>query len=408
MQSSRHRQWVSLPIAVAVLFVACGSPPTGQSTSEGTASASRLSLPTKDNELSAVACPTPTDCIAVGYVAEGANTVGPDTRTLIEENKGRGCKVVPSPNAANEAGSELSGVTCLRSGSCIAVGQSNSSASNPKTLVEQNVGSGWTIVPSPNSSACEGIGSLSKIACAGATRCVAVGDYESENGIFQTLIEEDTGAGWTVVPSPNSSPTVDNLLTGVACAGPVLCVAVGYSGLGASVPLIEQNAGSGWTIVTTLGAGSLSGVACPSPELCVATGGNFSISNTTITEEPLIEEMTNGNWARVAIPKQVGTLAQVACPTETYCISVGDLYSFGVSAGNPLIMAERRTSGWTIGMTTDIGSQNDTLGGVACVDTDRCIAVGNHLVENPYPGVRVTFIAQHTSQGWTVLTSPNV
>jgi hypothetical protein len=326
---------------------------------------------------------------------------------LIEEDTGGGWKVVPSPNAPNEAGSALNGVTCLGPRDCIAVGNSMSSASTPKTLIEQNVGDGWTIVPSPNSSAFEGVGSLSGVTCANPSRCVAVGGYESENGHFQTLIEENTGHGWTVVPSQNSSPGEDNLLTAVSCSAQPVCVAVGYSGLGKSLPLMEQNSGSGWTLVPASGVGQLSGVACPSARFCVATGGDFSISDKAIAEAPLIEEMTDGKWLALAFPHQAGTLGGVACPNPTYCMSVGDLYSFGTSAGSPLLVAERTSNGWTIGVTSDFGNQAETFGAVACAGANRCIAVGDQLV-GPYPGVRTTFIALHTSQGWTIQASPNV
>jgi len=342
--------------------------------------------------------------MAVGVIGEGRNALGPDTETLIEEDSDGAWRVVPSPNAPNEAGSALKGVTCLSPRDCIAVGYSVSSASIPKTLIEQNFGTGWTIVPSPNSSAFEGIGRLSQVACATPAHCVAVGSYESENGHSQTLIEENTGQGWTVVPSANTSPAEDNLLAGVTCAGPSLCVAVGSHG--SDLPLIEQNTGSGWSVMPASGVGALSGAACPSPHFCVATGGHFSFSDQAITEQPLIEEMTEGTWAAVAVPHGGGTLGGVACPTPTYCISVGNLMPFGLSAGSPLI-AERTSTGWALAITSDFGNQTQSFGAVACAEANRCIAVGDQLV-GPYPGVRITFIAQHTNQGWTIQASPNV
>jgi hypothetical protein len=335
--------------------------------------------------------------------------VGPDNRTLIEEDTGDGWRIVPSPNARNEAGSALNGVTCISVQNCLAVGYSDDKASTPTTLIEQNIGSGWTIVPSPNADAFGGIGSLNAVACTKSTNCIAVGRYESENGNFQTLIEQNVGDGWEVVPSPDIGLTEDNHLAAVTCTGQSLCNAVGSHGSAArNLPLIEQNSGSGWSVVPTSGVGALSGIACPGPDRCVATGGDFSVSASVINEAPLIEEMTDLKWATVALPLQVGVLGGVACPTPTYCISVGGLLSFpGGSAQTSLIAVERTGNGWTVS-ASGIVSQADSVTAVACADASRCIAVGDEFVGNGYSGVRATLIAQHTSQGWIIQASPNV
>jgi putative hemolysin len=411
MRTNRRPRLALLSMGAAALL-SCTSPSTAQPASPEPATSSgpaeppeSTPLPKNDNLLSDVTCPTPTDCIAVGYIGEGSS-VGPYTRTLILQDTGGGWRVVPSPNAPGEAGSALSGVTCLGPGNCIAVGRSENKGSTPTTLIEQNVGSGWTIVPSPNANAFGGVGDLSAVACANPTHCVAVGRYESANGHFQTLIEDNAGQGWEVVPSPDPNTADDTSLNGVTCAGPSFCIAVGSHGSGDhELPLIQRNSGSGWTTVPTPGAGGLSGIACPTADFCVATGGNFSLSNQTIIDEPLIEEMKDGTWVSVATP-QVGSLGRVACPTPTYCISIGGLFSLSTSTAGSLIVAERMSGGWTVpNRTSQI--QNVTAGAVACPDADRCIVTGNQLL-GPYPGVRVTFIVQHTSQGWSIQASPNV
>jgi hypothetical protein len=407
----RHLARASLPLLAALVLSSCGSP----SVSSSPATSSRIAepidatpVPAKDNELADITCPSPTDCIAVGHIGEGASTLGPDNRTLILQGGGAGWQVVPSPNAPNEAGSELFGVTCLSPDNCIAVGQSDTSGSTPTTLIEQNGGSGWTLVPSPNANAYGGIGSLSGVACASATHCVAVGDYQSENAAyFQTLIEQNFGNGWKVVPSANTDPSEDNSLAAVACPSSSLCIAVGSRGKDRNLPLIEQNTGAGWTLVPATGIGSLSGIACPSTRRCVATGGNFSWSDRTLAEEPLIEELVDGVWIALPTPHQAGSLVNVACPTPTYCISVGDVFRLGQSNQSPLIVAEKGSNGWTVALTKDIGNQEDSFSAVACADAARCIAVGHQHVGIRYPGVDATFIAQHTSQGWTVQASPN-
>jgi hypothetical protein len=358
-------------------------------------------LPSKDNFLADITCPSPTDCITVGHKGEGVNTIGSDNRTLILEDKGSGWKIEVSPNAPNEAGSVLNGITCLNPSNCVAVGYSDDSASNPTTLIEENVGSGWTVVPSPNASAFGGDGSLTGVACGGPAHCAAVGSYESENGQLQTLIEENLGTGWNLVPSPNSGTNQDNALSSVACAGPSFCVAVGSSGsYGHDLPLIEQTTGTGWTLISSSGVGSLSGVACPRIDFCVATGGYISggsgfFGGTPISEGSLIEEMADGAWVPIRAP-QVGPYGRVACPTPKYCISAG-AYSTAI--------LERLSNGWALGAALDNGSKADIFAAVACPVDQRCIAVGYQI--HAESGLRTTFIAQHASQGWTILASPN-
>jgi hypothetical protein len=341
------------------------------------------------------------DCVAVGHIGEGVNTVGPGNQTLIVEDTGGGWKIVPSPNATNEAGSVLDGITCPSPTDCVAVGYSDDSASNPTTLIEQNVGSGWTIVPSPNASAFGGDGTLRGVACVLPTLCIAVGSYETENGNSHTLIEQNVGDGWTIVPSPNAAPNVDNALESVTCASQSHCVAVGSDGSGGhDLPLIEQTVGSGWTLVPSPGIGRLYGVACPSIDFCVATGGDLSggdgfFGGTPLSTGSLIEEMTGGTWVAAAVP-QVGAYGRVACPTPTYCISAVT-YS--------ITIAERHGNRWAIGAALDRGNNPAIFNALACPDDQLCIAVGYQIVGES--GLRTTFIAHHTSQGWIIQSSPN-
>jgi hypothetical protein len=366
--------------------------------------------PTTDNQLAAVACRTPSDCIAVGHLAEGIDAVGPDTRTLLLENNGSGWSVVASPNAPGRVGSAFRGVTCVAPRKCIAVGTSENAGSNPLTLIEEDDGSGWTIVPSPNASDFGGVGVLNAVACATPAYCVAVGQYEAENGYSQTLIEEDSGQGWTLMSSPNSSASNDEELDAVACASRTFCVAAGFVGLPGETqqPLIETNAGAGWEISPVPGVGALHGVACPAVGSCVATGGEFSISSNTIIEQPLIEELSAGRWTAVATPNVIGTLGEVACPSANYCISIGTSAVAQLGANvSAVVVAERTGSIWTVGGAPYFGKDVVSFNAVACATPGKCIGVGERLVSGRYPEPRATLIAEHTNRVWAVDETPN-
>ena len=59
---------------------------------------------------------------------------------------------------------------------------------------------------------------LNVVSCSGPSACVAVGVSSTPEPnppfrtAYQTLIESWNGSAWSIVPSPNTSPTQDNLL----------------------------------------------------------------------------------------------------------------------------------------------------------------------------------------------------
>src|SRR4029077_2382050 len=117
----------------------------------------------------------------------------------------------------------------------------------------------------------------------------------------QTLVERWDGRSWTIVTSPNTSTTQNNVLYGVTCASASECWAVGYSFNGtANQTLIERWDGASWAIVTSLNtlalAQNLSGVFCVSASDCWAVGG----SSNGISSQTLIEHWDGNLWAIVA------------------------------------------------------------------------------------------------------------
>jgi len=343
------------------------------------------------SRLISVVCASRSHCIAVGF--SGGSASGTRTRTLIEENAGGQWTIDPSPTENNGLGSELRGVACPTTTHCIAVGSNSDSTSLQTTLIEENTGSGWTVVPSPNANAFgHQHGELTSVSCVSATHCIAVGQYESSSGFFQTLIEENTGSGWAIVPSPNSGGG-DSGLNSVACSGAGRCIAVGSIGIG-SEPLIEDNDARGWAIVAISGAGGLYDVTCGSPTHCVAVGFSGSPIGD---EQPVILENAGGGWStrHSAISYSSGgdpraALISVTCASSTNCIAVGNRPS------GETFMAEETGSSWTVLPGLRIGL---TLNSIACVGSDYCVVVGekgiNYLAQ--------ALIVENTGKGWAEL-----
>ena len=227
--------------------------------------------------------------------------------------------IVSSPNAADAQSSELNAVSCSGPSTCVAVGLYDTSESYPplaQTLIESWNGSAWSIVPSPNTSPTQ-YNQLNAVSCTSPSACVAVGYYSGDGAATQTLIESWNGSVWSIVPSPNNgSSTQDNLLNGVSCTGPSACVATGDANIGT---LIESWNGSVWSIVPSPNTSptevnDLGEVLCTGPTACVTVGSYYPSADLSQT---LIESWNGSVWSIVPSPNtsptEVNVLLGVSC-----------------------------------------------------------------------------------------------
>jgi hypothetical protein len=181
-----------------------------------------------DSGLAGVACPSVSTCYAVG-----SYEIQDLTNTLIEQWDGTVWTIVPSPNAPTVVFNDLAGVSCTSTTSCVAVG------SGRGTLVVQLTDTTWSIVPSPNPPGATDV-AFSGVSCPSPTRCFAVGDQFKQHA-FQRLVEMWNGVRWSLVGVPVPSGTKRSDLSGVSCATPTSCFAVGDYRLGRSRrPLLER------------------------------------------------------------------------------------------------------------------------------------------------------------------------
>jgi hypothetical protein len=204
--------------------------------------------------------------MAVGYSFEASY------QTLIEEWNGTSWSVVPSPNIATADASYLTGVWCISSISCMAVGYSFMGPSNFSTLAESWDGTTWSVIPTSASGVLDGV------SCVNAGSCVAVG-----YGATDSLIESWDGTNWSVVPSPNlgSAGGDQNGLFGVSCISSDSCIATGQfydAAAQTNTAFLESWDGNVWSIVSSpqlTDSSSLNDVSCLPSTSCTAVGVNF-------------------------------------------------------------------------------------------------------------------------------------
>jgi putative hemolysin len=280
--------------------------------------------------LGGVSCPTTKFCMAAGYYTQSAGL--PD-QTLIEKWNGTSWKIVSTPDVSGVS-NDLTSVSCPSAKFCIAAGYTISSSFLEQTVIEEWNGTSWSIVNSPDTSSSQD-NFLWGVSCPSASFCMADGYYDDTSGNQLTLIEELTGGSWKITPSPNGSPapsTALNSLWSVSCVTSKFCMAAGdyWNSSNVQQNLIEKWAGSSWKIVpspdtsSTLDNGLYAGVSCTSTAFCMDTTQASITSGYTQT---LALEWAAGSWKIVpsqdTSTTQNNRLQAASCPTTSFCLSVG-------------------------------------------------------------------------------------
>jgi hypothetical protein len=189
-------------------------------------------------ELSAVACPQTTPCVAagsysgdsLGLLVSGEATSWTATRAPLPAGAGA------NPKASFRA------IACY-AGSCAAVGSYTDAAGSSQGMLVTRRGSELTAAAAPlpaSAAARQGRpgAQLDSVACPSASACVAVGEYTDTAGDAQTLLLAGLGASWQATRAPvpaNARPVGTQAqgalappeLSSAACPSVSACVAVG-------------------------------------------------------------------------------------------------------------------------------------------------------------------------------------
>ena len=234
----------------------------------------------------------------------------------------------------------------------------------------------WT---DANAAAGSGSNQLNAVTCATASFCVAVGLQGASSG-GEPLIEQWNGSAWSVVPGVAEPPSANDTLTGVSCAGPSFCMAVGSTGAGA---LAEIWNGTTWSATTPAPPASLVGVylssvSCLAATLCQTLGTGFNVS----TPEVFGNQWNGTAWSDVpAATPTAGSSQEIEangmdCVSASQCLAVGTT-AFGSPVSAPFAEQWNGTA-WTL---ADTGLSASLPGGsflssVSCAGATFCQAVG--------------------------------
>ena len=360
MQILRRRVTRSIVAAIAVIMLVSGSV-VGLASPAGAAPSWSIvpspSRPAELNELEDVSCVRATYCFAVGSSIDDAG----DSKTLVERWDGTRWSIVPSPSPNSGPGSGLRGISCASVIFCIAVG-----GANHMPLVERWDGARWNIVATPNPSA--GAAFLVAVSCTSATSCIAVGDSSTSADRYQTLVERWDGTHWSIVASPNPAGSNFNFLESVSCTTATNCVAVGSAGDGIHpVPVVQRWNGTRMASETVPGDGILRAVSCTSATSCLAVGSEHSPPFKGLTAR-----WDGTRWS--AVPGPGPLISGLSCASANDCTAVGGTH---FQPQPRSFMEHWDGNGWSA-MPSPDPPDIDFLRAVSCAGTTFCVAVGTH------------------------------
>jgi hypothetical protein len=350
-----------------------------------TASATEWSVkspPVSSDTSIAVSCASATVCTAVGDFSGLTGT------SALAENWGTEEKAQTVQAPAERGETALTGVSCLASDSCFAVGTETTPAGKEITLAEHLEGK-WSQQTTPNPAGAKA-SHLAGVSCR-ESECIAVGRYTNSAGTVVTLAERWNGTEWAIQTTPNPKEAKASSLAGVSCttpsSKPETCVAVGNytTSAGVEASLAEIWNGKEWTIQTTPNpkeakASSLASISCSFAKSgwCSAVG---HFTNSAGVEETLAEVWNGTEWTLQTTPNpkeaKASHLASVSCWATESCIAVGQYTN---SAGTEKTVAEQLTgTKWEVQTPANpTGATRSTLLGVSCTSATACMASGNY------------------------------
>jgi hypothetical protein len=327
-------------------------------------------------ELSAVACPTAAFCMAVGIAARQGGS------SLVAERRVGGHWTAYPPKQPAGSSPVFDSIACPGSQTCLAVGNFIDPAGAQVPFVEtyrQGVGWALTRLPIPRVS----LASVNGVSCSGPADCVAAGWFLSTS-TDQAWAALWNGSRWREIAPPTYAPGA--VIASLACRADFGCLALGQRAAGSSFTNVEYRwTGTAWRIQEipqpsgASGTVALTAIACPSNTYCVAVGELYSL-----TAAPISESWDGSRWTAHTIPSRVsGTereyMNAVHCWTASFCMAVGLTRRLvGTHVFETATAAEWTGGKWrSEDLVLPVGQSY--LAGVRCVSLKTCMAVGGRL-----------------------------
>jgi RHS repeat-associated protein len=369
------------------------------------------------SRLSGIACPTATDCKAVGTYTDSGGV----EKTLALGWNGSAWSVKTTGNPVGNA-ARLNAVSCTSASDCRAVGTYVTTGGSNRAFAMAWNGTAWSLVGAPFPAGATA-SQLFGVSCLTTSLCHAVGSF-TESGTVKTFSITWNGTAWSITSTPNPSGSSETKLSSISCASSTSCRALGSynNGGGESFPLALVWNGSAWSqeaVDSESFAAQTAGfaaVSCPSTSFCQGAGSltygksaanrAFAYTLSGGSWKAIGADGYQREWSTVELPAPAGedtaAKADVACPTSLYCMRVGS--SLNGSTATSRAKSWNGTA-WTATTTpSPSGAKASELTSVACTSTTACRAVGSYVDSG---GVTKTLSLSWNGTAWSVTTAPN-
>jgi hypothetical protein len=390
-------------------------------------------IPQQSTYLSSVYCTSGSSCWAVGEREPSPDTV--KLNQMLHWNGRTWYGVAaPSPGGSKTgAYSILYGVRCLSSKDCWAAGEYQRS---PGAAIQTQVlhwnGKRWSVVrtPNPGGTGANAENELFDVTCVTSRNCWSVGDFGTQSGIHQKLLNlvlHWNGTRWSRVFLNNPGGTSANHLNSlfsVRCGSASNCVATGQ--LGTTTAAGDQTNdeamrwnGRHWYQTPTPNPGGtgyghfseIDGLACVGGADCWGAG-NFGVESPTLTSQNEMLHWNGKKWAKVTVPNQtppsstgLDEFLGATCFSTTNCWAVGNREP---TSGAVLNEAEHwNGKHWSVVSTPNPAGTADpdqhALLSARCPSARDCWAVGYQLST---PGIYHNEVLHWNGTKWSVFAAP--
>jgi hypothetical protein len=286
--------------------------------------------------LSAISCPRPGRCVAVGRYQGGAHGY---FQGLIEVQSGSAWHAVeaPLPEDTTRTADPFGGVawiSCPAAGRCMTVGAYVDNQGRRELFADVLSRGRWhsSRLPLPSRAAANPLAYLGYVACHGLAHCVAGGNLTVSGGAQDGLFEREDRGRWHASAAPlpaGAAASPDATINEVSCPAARFCAAAGNynDSIGAARGVLETFSAGKWHATTAAAPADdrtsrfMTSVSCPVANWCVAAGStNFT---------GLLETLARGHWTLTAAPLPApGTGAvfqgtSVSCPSPRMCAAFG-------------------------------------------------------------------------------------
>jgi hypothetical protein len=286
----------------------------------------------------------------------------------------------------------LHGLSCPSARRCMAVG--SMPRTNQAAAAQQWSGRDWAATAQPVVKSSWGVSELAAVSCVSAAYCIAVGSHQvsPSSDDFAVVLERWDGTAWHRMPRPGRGWV--RSLVAVSCSGVGECMAVGdradrYDRDGdlKTRPLILQLSGGQWRrlqapVAPGIATTEMTGVSCATPTFCAAVGNYYADSSDSATA---VAETWDGTaWTRHAVdlgPDTVAELFAVSCPSSGSCHAAGHRYLDRDQDG--MLDLRWDGSGWDDDSPDDVAHAGAEADAIDCRTPTSCTAVG-HLGDRAF------------------------